>query len=606
MLNHLIEVDISSITFSSFIEEQVISVILLLVFGIIQAVYFFSNRKKLAACKRLFPQKEQFQKEEIDDIPQISHIEPEGEFENIRVQTNMFIKNNPSAMDIGEIKDIANRYADTKFTEATSHISLPMYVGLMGTYAGVALGLAMLFLGQTDQATALSENAIPALDDLTNVGEFITNKALFQFIGGVIVAMLTSLIGLIATTWNSNTAAKAEEEMEKRKEGYFSFLQTRIFPSTPSTLASTLNNSVNRLRSTVNSLTENLTLAFSGITTEFGNNLKENLTKIDETVNALKDSTTVFKGAMDTHEKVVKQMLSPEYIAALDRIQRTVELCGGIAEQVNQTNEGLATTIERQETAATNLVNLASTQATFIETQKSINQETQRAEQEFQQNLGRVQEMFGRIETILNRFTTFEENVNRFAEAEIGRNSGALELIDDQIRQIRKVRQSIKEYLDENEAGLIQHLDANRESIKRATDRFKDDWGRIFYDMDPEHLLKPEQFYERLILLENKLNDILNVLPQITNREELYQRLTQIKAEVSAIPTSVQNSSSQLVLGQRQSHDDLLSIKGVLGQKASNNKHTTTPPSNDPETDKAHRHVSVLGRLFKGRRNKKS
>ena len=573
-----------------FLKEQEISIILLLIIGIIQAFYFFSNRKKLFSCERLFPRRDYYQKEEIDDIPQIKYIEPEGEFENIRYQTNSFLKNNPSAMDIGEIKDIANRYADTKFTEATSNLSLPMYLGLMGTYAGVAFGLFMLFKGQNT-----SDN-----------GEFVDNAALFKFIGGVIVAMLTSLIGLIATTWNSYTAAKVEETLEKRKEGYFSFLQTQVFPSTPSTLASTLNNSVNRLRGTVNSLTENLTKAFSGITTEFGKNLHDNLTKIDETVNALKGSTIVFKGAMDKHEQVVAQMLSPEYIAALDRIQQTVELCGGIADKVNQTNEGLATTIQRQEAAATNLANLATTQTTFVETQKIINQETQRAEQEFLENLSRVQDMFGRIETILNRFTTFEENVNTFAQAEIGRNTGALEQIDDQIRQIRKVREHIKEYLQENEAGLVQHLDANREAIKRATDKFKDDWGRIFYEMDPEHLLRPEQFYDRLIILENKLNDVLALLPQVTNKDELVQRLSQINTGVSAIPTSVRECANQISSGQRQSHDDIVSLKSVIEKRGNR------PPSSPKETHKEEvdqidetERMSLFQRLFGGKRKKK-
>lgn len=592
--------------FEAFLKDQMISIIFLLVIGVIQVSYFFSNRAKLKSCEKLFPTKDCYHKEEVNDIPQIAYIEPGGEFESIREQTNSFLKNNPSAMDIAEIKDIANRYADTKFAEASSHISLPMYLGLMGTYAGVALGLVMLFLGQTPSSEDINA-AAELSDEATNVGEFIKNSALFQFIGGVIVAMLTSLIGLIATTWNSNTAAKAEETMEKRKEGYFSFLQTQIFPSTPSTLASTLNNSVNRLRSTVNSLTENLTKAFSGITAEFGKNLHDNLKKIDETVGALNNSTQVFKSAMDKHEQVVAQMLSPEYIAALDRIQQTVELCGGIADKVEQTNEGLATTIQRQETAAANLVSLASTQTSFVDTQKAINQETERAEQEFVQNLGRVQEMFGRIEAILNRFTSFEENVNTFAQAEIGRNTGALEQIDDQIRQIRKVRERIREYLQENEAGLVQHLDANRDAIKRAADKFKDDWGRIFYEMDPEHLLRPEQFYERLIILENKLNDVLVLLPQVTNKDELIQQIAQINTGVTAIPTSVREGANQISSGQRQSHEDIVALKSALEKKGNTNRASRSAHGEEEDTIPTEeiKRVSLIQRIFGGMGKKK-
>ena len=223
------------------------------------------------------------------------------------------------------------------------------------------------------------------------------------------------------------------------------------------------------------------------------------------------------------------------------------------------------------------------------------------------QNLGRVQEMFGRIEAILNRFTSFEENVNTFAQAEIGRNTGALEQIDDQIRQIRKVRERIREYLQENEAGLVQHLDANRDAIKRAADKFKDDWGRIFYEMDPEHLLRPEQFYERLIILENKLNDVLVLLPQVTNKDELIQHIAQINSGVTAIPTSVREGANQISSGQRQNHEDIVALKSALEKKGNTNRASRSTHGEEESTipKEEQKRVSLIQRIFGGMGKKK-
>lgn len=559
-----------------FLKDQTVSIIILLVFGIIQLIFFCSTNKKLSACVRLFPKKDLYRKEEINDSVLIGQIDPKGEFEEIRVQTNMYLKNNPSSLEIDELKGIANRYSDTKYEEATSQVSLPMYLGLMGTYAGVAYGLVMLFFGQNTDATT---------------GEFVTNDALFQFIGGVVVAMVTSLFGLILTTLNSRTAAKKGEAMDKRKEGYFLFLQTKIYPSSPSTIANTLNNSVNRLRTTVDSLTENLTRAFSGITSEFGENLKKNLEKIDQTVLTLKESTETMKASMDKHEEITKKLLSPEYLAALQKIDETLSLCGDNAVKAENTNRSLGQTLELQERSAEQMASLSEIQTGFIDTQRIINEETQRSQQSFLTNLAGVNDMFARIEAILRRFSTFEESVNKFAEAEIGRNTGALEQIDEQIRQIKKVRESIKEYLEENEAGLTQHLAANRDAIQRAADKFRDEWGRIFYQMDPEHLVRPEQFYQKIEQLETTMNEMLRVLPELTSHQDII--------------SGIEESTAKLTSGQRL-QQQVLSTLLAASQKSPKpaNGNSESDGKNGSGGSKRNSRSGLFNRIFRKRKTK--
>lgn len=612
----------------SFIEQQSVSLIAFVFFLVLQIYYFVTTRRSVSACQKIFPGKQAY-KVSINDEgrPLIDEIAKADDFNTIREQTNAYLRENKEAVDLAELKDIADRYSDAKYGEATSHISIPMYLGLMGTYVGVAIGLVMLLIVTPKEAQIAIGKIIASQDAQSQ--QIIGQEALFKFIGGVVVAMMTSFCGLILTTINNRLAARVEEKLNSEKEGYFHFLQTKVFPSTPSTIVQTFQNSVLGLQTTVERLSTDLAKTFSGITRDFGQNLRESLGQIAATVVALQDSAAAFRDSMSTQREIVEKMVSNKFIAALKQIDNTVDKCAQVGANLDKSNDRITETIDLQD-------KVAETQRAIVTTQSSIDsmlvqlrndieeyqkdfknrRETEAAESQerFRRDLENTSRLFKDVEEVLNRFKTFEEHVNRFAEAEVGMNTGVLERIDAQIKRIESVRTNVDAYLNTNSEELHSYLDANKELIYREVDKFKKDWGEFFFKMNPDNMVKPESFLEKLSSLDEKLSaleqrleTITSLIPPQSNHSEMLLHLESLQRslEKRGFPASSPASHSyeitqppvpRHIAPGKHSHSvqpaDVRQKEHVVNQ----NGDSTVKP--EEEHKEAPRKVGLLRRLF--------
>lgn len=121
---------------------------------------------------------------------------------------NSYLSNNYSvATDFISLKDITERHLEVEDEAIQQSLSVPLYLGLMGTILGIIFGLANLFF------VSNSEN----------------NFEIKGFLVGVAIAMLASLIGLIVTVYNSNYAyKKARIQFDKEKNQFYNFIQIKL------------------------------------------------------------------------------------------------------------------------------------------------------------------------------------------------------------------------------------------------------------------------------------------------------------------------------------------------------------------------------------------
>jgi len=120
------------------------------------------------------------------------------------------LKNKGAISDFNLIKDIVERNCDAEDEQINTLLPIPLYLGLMGTMAGIIFGLFAIPSISSDTFEA----AIPIL------------------IGGVKVAMIASLVGLGLTTLASGWFYKgAKSEVEGLKNEFFTFIQTELLPS---------------------------------------------------------------------------------------------------------------------------------------------------------------------------------------------------------------------------------------------------------------------------------------------------------------------------------------------------------------------------------------
>ncbi|MFK7923395.1 MAG: hypothetical protein AB8H47_15640 [Bacteroidia bacterium] len=191
----------------------------IIIVGLIIVVQFWVFFRNYGAIKRLgelFPQASQL---EVNDetvvdleaadtstVPQLGDKRSfSSEFRDIVQMTNAYLTRNKGASQGERLQEIAERKSESMESAIETNLPLPLYIGLLATFTGVIIGLI----------------------EIARHG--VTDAAIQSFIGGVIVGMVGSAIGL-ALTVRSNYALKIKAEArDEGMENYFQFLRTKVF-----------------------------------------------------------------------------------------------------------------------------------------------------------------------------------------------------------------------------------------------------------------------------------------------------------------------------------------------------------------------------------------
>lgn len=131
-------------------------------------------------------------------------------FGNIIESVNTYlIRNKGAVSDFNLIKDIVDRNCDAVDEEINTLLSIPLYLGLMGTMAGIIIGLFFM----------------------PNVGAENFEDAIDLLLGGVKIGMIASFVGLLMTVVLSGWYYKgAKTEVLRSKNEFYSWIQTRLLP----------------------------------------------------------------------------------------------------------------------------------------------------------------------------------------------------------------------------------------------------------------------------------------------------------------------------------------------------------------------------------------
>lgn len=140
--------------------------------------------------------------------------------ENIILSINTYLlKNRGAASDFHLIKDIVERNCDATENEIESIKQIPLYLGLIGTIAGIITGLGEIYL----------------------TGGFVAIKSVVDtMMGEIALAMLASFFGVFYTsclTWMSKDASR---KLENNKNLFYSWIQTELLPVLSKNVVSTL------------------------------------------------------------------------------------------------------------------------------------------------------------------------------------------------------------------------------------------------------------------------------------------------------------------------------------------------------------------------------
>lgn len=301
--------------------------IALIIILLLQMKNYYRSLMEISDLHRLFPSGElspdSIVQKEVQGsyVDQLSISHNNGAFETILSATNAYLSKNKGSADFNIIKSIADRSVESQENKVSSSLSLPLYLGLMGTFIGVILGLASV-----------------AIDgfNLNN-----TDVIIKELIRGVVLAMIVSLFGLALTTnLNARIFKNAVAIRDVHRNRYLNFLQAELLPNLDNNLYSALD----QFRSNI-----------ADFNAKFGKNLEIFDTSFNENIKNLRATVTGMAAQIAAvNENTAVQL---EFLQELKKIgyNRMAEANMKVFDKIKEVGPTLVTFIAEQQKLTKNL-----------------------------------------------------------------------------------------------------------------------------------------------------------------------------------------------------------------------------------------------------------
>lgn len=468
----------------------------------IQLHYFLDTGKQRKKYKEFFNKangKEyevSMQGMDKDLFPQLTHVGIENsDLNSLIKEINSYLFKTKGTSDYEFIHNKVERKLKMRHDQSVVYLAFPTYIGLMGTFGGVFLGILAFLLG-FDDTNSISDDSIKNL------------------LIGVLVSMSTSLLGLILTTINNAKEGEAQKKIEDDKNVFYDFIQTEVTKTASASLVfaiSRLHDTVDKFEPAFNNVIENFQNTFNTCTRAFGDNFEKN-------VMAVANAVDVMGRNMDKIN---------ENIALQEQVLYTIksgELVQGISEFVDATKHFNRITLS--------LKRFEETRSMMLEaTQEAINLQNQ-----YSESLKIPREVAIRVNQILDRIKDFEKAVNEAGRALQKRDilgNDVITAIESQLKGISKKGKIADKYLELADGRLEKLFETQTKALSEMNTRYKDAIeGHIsgFEKMIVEHTKEMEQLHSEFIgHLQDKFS-LEEIRSEFSNLKKLNDILKEIRA----------------------------------------------------------------------------
>ena len=481
----------------------------ILFFAALQLWAFIPTLRKLDKFKGFFSNSENWKVEEKESGYAI-HVENSSEdLTELVGEINEYLEKNEGTTDFGIIKDKVENRLEALHEDATSKISFPTYLGLMGTFFGVWIGLQSFKIG-VEQA-GVSDEIVSAL------------------IGGIIVSMVTSLVGLVLMMWGNAKAGDVLKIVENDKNKFFDFIQVRLMPVLGTSMVSALN----KLHRTINTFEP----AFKGVIGEF----KDAFSECTETLRGtFGEKVQLLTSAVETMGK--NMSLINENVKLQEQLLRTMQ-----QRETLKTLESFVVAADKFDAVTTSIAKLSEVKEDIEDSSVKLVE----AQTKFIAQMGVPERVFEKINAILNRIVTFEESLNALGESisktQLLGNS-QMNLIMEQITAIQKKTDLAVSYQELADDELKAVYETQKNAIKQlnekycaAIDTHGDDFALAMNDF--------KQAYEKIVkecmsAVEAKRDEYIAEIRKSLDLEDKNQHLAQLAKipELLALLSSIQSS----------------------------------------------------------------
>ena len=493
---------------------------------------FFKKDRSYSISKRII----WGENNDMSDTSEILQLDLVGtedsDLNNLIAEINNYIYKTKGTTDFSVIQSKVERKLNMRYDQSTARLAFPTYLGLMGTFLGVFMGIMAFVIG-FDGAGNLTDNAIKEL------------------LIGVLVSMITSLCGLLLTTINNAKAGGARKQIEEDKNEFYDFIQTELMPSIDVSMVvaiTKLHETVDKFEPAFDRVINRFQTTFDNCTRAFGDNFEKNVVAVAGAVDVMGQNMDKINQNIRLQENLLATLKSGDLIKGMDKYIEAANHFVGITQSLNKFEEA-----RRMMLAAT--------------------QETIRLQGQLADSLAVPREIAIRINQILDRITTFEENINHLGEDLSRREilgNDVVNAIRTQVNGIAKNAQIADRYLgiaDERLEDLFTRqtevIDSMSNRYASALDKHLKEFESILEENQKEIVSRRDKFMtaieDKLSIEEvhqdfsnlRKLDDIeqnLAVLATISiDAEKLHREVKLLQTELKNIKNSLDNLGKEKV-----------------------------------------------------------
>ena len=240
-------------------------------------------------------------------------------YEEIQTSINAYLdKNKNGISDFSLMKDIVDRNCDAAEEEINTQIPIPLYLGLVGTMIGILVGIGYLWI-----SGGLSDLLNANGNDLLNTESISSSsKGVEALLGGVALAMISSILGILLTTFGSIRAKNVKSKVEKNKHVFLSWLQKELLPSLKSDVSGAL-------------------IEMSRNLQEFNSTFSSNTGDLGKSLSQINESYVLQTQLLNAVKQIADKDVSLQNIQLYTALKNSTEEIGTLAKYLNNTNQYL-------------------------------------------------------------------------------------------------------------------------------------------------------------------------------------------------------------------------------------------------------------------------
>ena len=412
--------------------------------------------------------------------------EHDAELHNLIRDINEYIEKSKGTVAFSIIQNKTERRISMLYEIATSKLSFPTQIGLMGTFAGVLLGLVMFLIGTK------------------RFGQ-ITDDAINSLIFGVLVSMATSCLGIFLLIKSHSKSSKITNQIDRDKNEFYEWVQNELMPSVDVSMVEAigkLHETIGQFEPTFSGVINKFKDAFRDVTGAFGDDFRLSVQIVKESVDQMGDNIDKINHNIDLQTELLGTIRSKELITGMDAFVEASKKFGEITGSLDQ--------FER----ARRLM--------LIAAQEAIN-----IQRDYNESLQIPKQVAADINSILNRIANFEKNIEG-----LGANIAQTQLVGSKlVEQIRENivaiqdKQKVAEYMAEiTNEKLDNFFNEQKDVLSKISVRYNtalsnylNDYEQMLVNLKKEYEERKQEF---VVAIDKKLS-IDDIKNEFTNLRKL-------------------------------------------------------------------------------------